>query len=214
MTTEAHAKARVGADTRVPAKAPRTDTRQRILEVAAHLFATRGFAGTSIRDISDELGVTKAALYYHFTSKEVLLEHVVAQAFMSVTAVVSEQRDLTTREERARFIRDAIVAVSDCDPDVVAVMKDPSLAPLIHNEKASSGLTLQLAERLAVGTSGCTDIADVPPAHLMRAIAAVAAGYEALSNWHVAYPGCDGFADVDVDVIAGFVSDVLEAGRR
>ena len=213
MTTEAHAKERARADAKAPAKAPRTDTRQRILDVAAHLFATHGFAGTSIRDISDELGVTKAALYYHFASKEVLLEHVVAQAFRSVTAVLSEERDLTTREERARFIRDAIVAVSDCDPDVVTVMKDPNLAPLVHNEKASSGLTLQLAERLAVGTSGASDAAHVPPAHLMRAIAAVAAGYEAISNWHVAYPGCNGFVDADVDVIVGFVTDVLEAGR-
>lgn len=195
------------------AKAPRTDTRQRILNVAAHLFATHGFAGTSIRDIADQLGVTKAALYYHFTSKEVLLEHVVALAFSSVKAILSEERDLTTRAERTRFIRDAIGAVSDCDPDVVAVMKDPNLAPLVHNEKATSGLTLQLAERLAMGTSGTSRVEDIPPAHLMRAIAAVAAGYEAISNWHVAYPGSNGFVDADVDIIVGFVSDVLEAGR-
>lgn len=209
MTTEAHPH----VDAAAPAKAPRTNMRQRILDAAAHLFAMHGYAGTSIRDISDELGVTKAALYYHFASKEVLLEHVVALAFSSVNAVLAEERDLTSREERARFIRDAIVAVSDCDPDVVAVMKDPNLAPLVHNEKAASGLTLQLAERLAMGTSGVSDIAEVPPAHLMRAIAAVAAGYEAISNWHVAYPGSNGFVDADVDIIVGFVSDVLEAGR-
>jgi len=209
MTTEAHATDHATAQ----ARAPRTNMRQRILDVAAHLFATHGYAGTSIRDIADELGVTKAALYYHFASKEVLLENVVALAFTSVNAVLSEERDLTTREERARFIRDAIMAVSDCDPDVVAVMKDPNLAPLVHDEKASSGLTLQFAQRLAIGTSGVSDIGDVPPAHLMRGIAAVAAGYEAISNWHVAYPGCNGFVDADVDVIVGFVSDVLESGR-
>jgi len=40
--------------------------RQRILDIALELFATRGYAGTSMRDIAAELGVTKAAPYYHF----------------------------------------------------------------------------------------------------------------------------------------------------
>jgi len=38
------------------------DTRQRIIDIALELFATRGYAGTSMRDIAAELGVTKAAL--------------------------------------------------------------------------------------------------------------------------------------------------------
>ena len=53
--------------------ARRTDTRERILTVAARLFSEKGFNATSIRDIANELGVTKAALYYHFTSKEEIL---------------------------------------------------------------------------------------------------------------------------------------------
>jgi AcrR family transcriptional regulator len=192
-------------------KAPRTDTRQRILDVAAHLFATRGFAGTSIRDIAEELGVTKAALYYHFPSKEVLLQHVVGQAFEAVNAVLAEPRDLSTRDERDRFIRDVIVAISSCDADVMAVMKDPSLAPLVHDEKATSGITHQVAQRLAMGLSNATDESAVRPLDLMRAIAAVAAGYEAMNNWSVAYPGCSSYGDADMDVIASFVSAVLEA---
>ena len=46
------------------------DTRRRIIDTALELFATRGYAGTSMRDISMQLSVTKAALYYHFPSKE------------------------------------------------------------------------------------------------------------------------------------------------
>lgn len=195
-------------------KAPRTDTRQRILDVAAHLFATRGFAGTSTRDIADELGVTKAALYYHFASKNVLLQHIVAQAFSAVNALLAEERDLSTRQERDRFIHDVIVAISSCDNDAVAVMKDPSLAPLVRDEKAHSGITHQLAVRLAMGLSATRDKEAIRPQDLMRAIAAVAAGYEAMNNWNVAYPGCDCYEDADVDVIAGFVSAVLEAPGR
>ncbi len=50
------------------------DTRSRILAAAAALFSEQGYAGTSVRDISERLGVTKAALYYHFPSKETILD--------------------------------------------------------------------------------------------------------------------------------------------
>jgi AcrR family transcriptional regulator len=52
------------------------DTRRRILAVALELFSTRGYAGTSIRDIAEAMGMTKASLYYHFESKEQILEAV------------------------------------------------------------------------------------------------------------------------------------------
>jgi AcrR family transcriptional regulator len=49
------------------------DTRQRILNVALDLFTEKGYDGTSLREIAEQLGVTKAALYYHFESKEDIL---------------------------------------------------------------------------------------------------------------------------------------------
>ncbi len=48
----------------------RGDTRQRIRDVALELFAEQGYDKTSLREIAERLGVTKAALYYHFQSKE------------------------------------------------------------------------------------------------------------------------------------------------
>jgi AcrR family transcriptional regulator len=48
-------------------------TRERILDVALDLFNQRGYEGTSLREIAERLGVTKAALYYHFKSKEEIL---------------------------------------------------------------------------------------------------------------------------------------------
>src|SRR5215470_5935631 len=48
----------------------RGDTRQRIQAVAVELFAEQGYDKTSLREIAERLGVTKAALYYHFKSKE------------------------------------------------------------------------------------------------------------------------------------------------
>jgi AcrR family transcriptional regulator len=48
-------------------------TRERILNVALDLFSDKGYDGTSLREIAEQLGVTKAALYYHFASKEDIL---------------------------------------------------------------------------------------------------------------------------------------------
>lgn len=46
------------------------DTREQILDVALDLFIEQGYDKTSLREIAERLGVTKAALYYHFKSKE------------------------------------------------------------------------------------------------------------------------------------------------
>jgi len=53
-------------------------TSERILEVAMRLFTEQGYDGTSLREIADELGFTKAALYYHFQSKEEILLAILA----------------------------------------------------------------------------------------------------------------------------------------
>ncbi|MFS8198938.1 TetR/AcrR family transcriptional regulator (plasmid) [Streptomyces sp. CWNU-52B] len=51
----------------------RGDTRQRIQDVAVELFAEQGYEKTSLREIAERLDVTKAALYYHFKTKEDIL---------------------------------------------------------------------------------------------------------------------------------------------
>lgn len=49
-----------------------SETRRRILEVAAESFAERGYAGTSLSDVLKASGVTKGGFYFHFPSKEAL----------------------------------------------------------------------------------------------------------------------------------------------
>ena len=56
---------------------PRSDTRERIQEVARELFLQRGVQRTSLQDIADQLGITKPALYYHFPSREDLVRSIV-----------------------------------------------------------------------------------------------------------------------------------------
>jgi AcrR family transcriptional regulator len=52
-------------------------TRERILEVAAAMFAESGYAGTSLNRILQESGTTKGGFYFHFASKEALAVAVV-----------------------------------------------------------------------------------------------------------------------------------------
>ena len=63
--------ASVETDTEADHGAP--STRDRILDVALELFTEQGFDATSLRQIAERLGVTKAALYYHFESKDDIL---------------------------------------------------------------------------------------------------------------------------------------------
>jgi AcrR family transcriptional regulator len=48
----------------------REDTRSKIQDVALELFTEQGYEATSLREIAERLGVTKAALYYHFKTKD------------------------------------------------------------------------------------------------------------------------------------------------
>lgn len=53
------------------------DTKKRILETALELFAQRGYLGTSMSDIAQRLGITKPALYKHYTGKQEILDQIV-----------------------------------------------------------------------------------------------------------------------------------------
>ncbi|GAA1281386.1 hypothetical protein GCM10009609_51990 [Pseudonocardia aurantiaca] len=55
------------------------ETRAEILRVALALFTEKGFTSTSTRDISEALGITKSALYYHFRSKDEIATSLVQQ---------------------------------------------------------------------------------------------------------------------------------------
>ena len=52
-------------------------TKKRILRIALELFAQNGYLGTSMNDIAGQLGITKAALYKHYASKQEILDKIV-----------------------------------------------------------------------------------------------------------------------------------------
>ncbi|HEY9302698.1 MAG TPA: TetR/AcrR family transcriptional regulator, partial [Mycobacterium sp.] len=70
---------------------PRSDTRERIQDVARELFAQQGVQRTSLQDIADKLGITKPALYYHFSSREELVRSIVQPLIDDGEQFVAEQ---------------------------------------------------------------------------------------------------------------------------
>ena len=59
----------------------RTDTRERILETSAKLFAEKGYSATGIDEIAKNVGITKSVIYYHFKNKEDILQTLIDEAF-------------------------------------------------------------------------------------------------------------------------------------
>jgi len=68
---------------------PRGGTRERIQSIALELFAEQGYEKTSLREIAERLGVTKAALYYHFRSKEDIVRSFTEDYRAEVEAVIA-----------------------------------------------------------------------------------------------------------------------------
>jgi AcrR family transcriptional regulator len=84
----------------------RSDTRERIQAVALELFAERGYDKTSLREIAERLDVTKAALYYHFRTKEdivaSLFENLITGMDEVIDWVRDQPRNVDTRKELIR----------------------------------------------------------------------------------------------------------------
>jgi AcrR family transcriptional regulator len=84
----------------------RTDTRDRILSVALNLFARQGYATTSLREIADELGVTKAALYFHYKTKEDIVVGILRDHLDGLNALVGDSGpDTSTAAGREELLR-------------------------------------------------------------------------------------------------------------
>lgn len=76
------------------------DTVERILDAAEALFSEKGFAETSLRNITTKAGVNLAAVNYHFGSKKSLIQAVFARYLTPFSAQFSNQLDLIDKQQR------------------------------------------------------------------------------------------------------------------
>ncbi len=102
------------------------DTRDRILDVAQELFATKGYVGTSLRDIAEELGTTVAALYYYFHRKEDLLSSLIEPMFTDIDTLLDDVVDLDPDERPRRLLAGLLDAMLEHRPTLAAIAQDPS----------------------------------------------------------------------------------------
>jgi AcrR family transcriptional regulator len=111
----------------------RSDTRARIQRVALELFAEQGYDKTSLREIAERLDVTKAALYYHFKSKEDIVRSLVEDYFGQIDALIAWART----QPRTPETRDEILS------RYVQIVADGSDAfrMLHHNQAALNSLS-------------------------------------------------------------------------
>jgi AcrR family transcriptional regulator len=123
-----------------PDRAPRTDNRlPQVLEAAAGLFRSKGYASTSMRDIAAAVGMLPGSLYYHFASKEELLVAVyrtgVDRIAGAVRAAVAEAPGPWERLEAAcRAHLEALLGGSDFAQVVIRIF--PGDAPGVEDRLA------------------------------------------------------------------------------
>jgi AcrR family transcriptional regulator len=104
------------------------DTRSRILRVALALFTEKGFAATTTRELSEELGFTKAALYYHFRTKDDLLEALVMPAFDDLRAILDRVPEQPAVPDRRALLAGYVDLTMGSSQLVQAFASDPSMA--------------------------------------------------------------------------------------
>jgi AcrR family transcriptional regulator len=138
-----------------------TDNRRLdIIRAAARLFATRGYAGTSMRDIAAAVGMLPGSLYYHFPSKDMLIEEIFIAASAALGAAVAEAlvglEDPWQRLERA------------CIAHLEARLSQGGLATVIATESLRSPPSLRARlvvhlDRYEALFVGLVQALDLPP---------------------------------------------------
>ncbi|ASR35548.1 TetR family transcriptional regulator [Prauserella marina] len=87
------------------ARARSTETKDRIQAAALDLFAEKGVQQTSLREIAERLGLTKPALYYHFASREDLVNSLVQPLIEDIEALLVDDEAAARTDRRALLDR-------------------------------------------------------------------------------------------------------------
>jgi AcrR family transcriptional regulator len=177
--------------------ATKGDTRTRLLETALGLFTVHGVEGTSLQMIADALGVTKAAVYYHFRTKDEITEAVAEPALRELSAVLDSAVALRRHGAQVDHVLDGLIDLVVRHRVLVAVFcSDPGIARAV--ERSLHGEEDVLTRLTAVLTGDDPDEATLVAAHVVLAGVAMAGGSPA-------------FADMDAEALRRHLGD---AARR
>jgi len=138
-----------------------------VLRRAIDLFNRKGFDGTSMGDLAEELGLSKSALYYHVPSKTHLLAQALDEALDELTVVIQQAQDEATGTayERLRsVVRQSVEVLIAHQPAVTLLLRvrgnsEVELAAL----RRRRGLDTQLAGMVRAAEAEGTVRRDLPP---------------------------------------------------
>jgi AcrR family transcriptional regulator len=175
---------------------PRGAGKAQLHDTALRLFARDGVEGTSLQAIADEMGVTKAAVYYHYKTKEELVLGVVAPIFDQLDTTI---RRAETQRGRAARLEELITGVVDVVVDnrsrYAMLIGDPYLSRVVSEHHG----TLSWWTRIQAMVAG------TEPDHRTRfALMIFLAGLRAPLT-------APGFEDLDNETMREFMTD---CGRR
>jgi AcrR family transcriptional regulator len=126
-------------------------TRARVLESALSLFAINTFAGTSLQMIADTVGVTKAAVYHHFKTRDEILAAVIEPAGQELTVAVQAAEYRRSPAAQADAMLTGFVDVTVRHRALIALFcTDVSV---IHSIGAREDVALLIARMLRLFTA-------------------------------------------------------------
>jgi AcrR family transcriptional regulator len=88
-------------------------SRQRVLDTALRLFGERGYGATALQAIADELGLTKASVYYYFPAKGDLLEALAAPFLARLEAGITDPPDTSELSACRPLVGTYLAALAD-----------------------------------------------------------------------------------------------------
>lgn len=103
-------------------------TRERILDAAESLFASRGFEGAAMRDIAAGASLNPASLYNHFTSKQALFEAVLERGLRPLFVVLDTLELVDWSPESLDAATDTLIAQLASQPRLPALLEQEALS--------------------------------------------------------------------------------------
>lgn len=151
-----------------------------IVDRAAALAARRGFARTSVQEVADAVGLSKAGLLHHFPSKDALREAVLAQARDLVEQVLDRVRHLPAGADRDRLAVEVLVDVALAHPGLVSLLLSPATQgdlgdPDVEAVGAAALQAFGIDPESPVDHGSPVDPGSVDPQRLVRVTAACSA---------------------------------------
>ena len=77
-------------------------TRDKIMDVALHMFSERGYEAVSIRDICGEVGIKESTLYYHFKNKKDILDSLIAKFKAHIDSLLVHVDEITAEPDKRK----------------------------------------------------------------------------------------------------------------